>query len=127
MKTEIYLLRHGETKLNREKVYFGHLDAPMTKEGKQSILSLSNTFNQNIDVFISSDLNRCYESSRIFNKNKNILKDKRLRELNFGIFEGFVYSDLCEEFPEESKKFLAVNMTMLFLLVRVLKYFLTGA
>ena len=109
MKTEIYLLRHGESELNKEKIYFGHLNPPLTKKGEESISTLKDFFYKDIDVVISSDLKRCYQSSLLFNKNINIKVDTRLRELNFGIFEGHSYEELNKKFPKESNSFFKGN------------------
>ncbi|AHJ12810.1 MULTISPECIES: histidine phosphatase family protein [Sulfurospirillum] len=109
MKTEIYLLRHGETGLNRQKVYFGHLDAAMNELGKECIAHVANNFFGPLDVIISSDLERCAESARIFSRSKKIkvTYDQRLRELDFGVFEGRTYASLMEEFPKEAEQFFS--------------------
>lgn len=109
MRTEIYFLRHGQTYANQEKKYFGQSESELTSKGKESISQLREVFNENIDVVISSDLQRCFNSSLILMENKNIpvFVDDRLRELNFGVFEGLHYEDLCLKFPEESKTFFA--------------------
>lgn len=109
MRTEIYLLRHGETGLNRKRVYFGHLDTSMTDLGRESIRHVSESFYGSLDVVICSDLDRCQESASIFTKEKNIKRvlDDRLRELDFGVFEGRSYQDLVAEFPDESKAFFS--------------------
>lgn len=107
MKTEIFLLRHGETKLNKQKVYFGQLNPFLDVDGEKNISKLSEVFEEHVDIVISSDLIRCYDSSVIFTKKLNIpiFLDKSLRELNFGVFEGLKYKELCSKFPDESNAF----------------------
>lgn len=109
MRTEIYLLRHGETGLNVKKVYFGHLNTAMTELGRESIKHLASNFFGSLDVIVSSDLDRCHESATIFKHHKKaeILLDERLRELDFGVFEGRTYEDLLKEFPKESECFFS--------------------
>lgn len=109
MRTEIYLLRHGETGLNRKRVYFGHLNSSMTELGRESIQHLAKNFFGPLDMIVSSDLSRCTESATFFNHSKKIKVcfDEQLRELDFGIFEGRTYESLIEEFPKEAEQFFS--------------------
>ena len=104
--TNIIFIRHGETDLNIKKVYFGHLDPSLNKLGIEQINNTKKIlFNEKIDLFYSSDLKRCVESSEIINEfyKLDIIKDQNFRELNFGIFEGKSHAEVTEEFPDESK------------------------
>ena len=106
--TEFIFMRHGVTDLNIKKVYFGHLNPSLNREGIDQIKSIKKTLvNESIDLIYSSDLKRCVESAEIINEdyNLNITKKKEFRELNFGIFEGKSHEEVTETFPVESGLF----------------------
>ena len=67
--TEFVFIRHGITEMNIKKVYFGHLDPPLTTDGINQIQNTKkNLAFENIDLFYSSDLKRCVESAKIINE-----------------------------------------------------------
>ena len=51
-------------------------------------------------------MKRCIESLDILEISKNIKVnyDDDFKELNFGIFEGKTYTEICENYPEEVKR-----------------------
>jgi len=94
----LILIRHGETKWNLEMRYQGLLDSDLTTKGKQQVrdnaLKLAKKFKtfDNIKIF-SSPLGRAKKSAYIICDNLNIDRKKiifedRLKEFNYGIFEG---------------------------------------
>ena len=104
--TEIIFIRHGETDLNKARLYFGHMDPPLNETGRSQLENTRRLLLEregNIDAVFSSDLKRCTESMDILEIDKNIEKklEKDLREINFGVFEGKTYEEIKEEFPEE--------------------------
>ncbi len=106
--TEIIFIRHGETDLNKARLYFGHMDPPLNETGRSQLENTRRLLlgrEGNIDAVFSSDLKRCTESMDILEIDKNIEKklEKDLREINFGVFEGKTYEEIKEEFPEEVK------------------------
>lgn len=110
-QTEIILLRHGETDMNKNHLYFGHLDPSLNETGKKQLerskCSLRKIENiDEINEIFCSPLKRCIESLDILkiSKNININYDDNFKELNFGIFEGKTYKEICENYPEEVKR-----------------------
>ena len=104
--TEIIFIRHGETDLNKARLYFGHMEPPLNETGRSQLENTRRLLLEregNIDAVFSSDLKRCTESMDILEIDKNIEKklEKDLREINFGVFEGKTYEEIKEEFPEE--------------------------
>jgi len=101
---KLILIRHGESELNKNKVYFGSLDSPLTGDGVDQISLLKNII-PDYDFIYSSPLKRARKSAEILNfKDLSILEDVRLKELNFGIFEGLSYSKILEKHPHEAEK-----------------------
>lgn len=108
--TKIILLRHGESFLNTEGVYFGFTDSPLTENGENQILKKSE-FIPSYDLIYSSPLIRALKSSQIINKNNLIIKtDERLKELNFGIFENKSYKEIQESYKDECDKWEMENI-----------------
>jgi alpha-ribazole phosphatase len=101
--TKIYLVRHGETDYNKMGCYYGWTDCSLAQEGIEQSEALSKVFeNIRYDVMLSSDLKRAVETANIINcRDKELLTDKRLRELNFGQWEGKSYQEVSTEYKED--------------------------
>ena len=87
----IYLIRHGETDWNVERKIQGQTDIPLNKNGQKQAKDSSEEISKlKIDKIYSSDLSRAKETAEIINKKvgAEITFDKRLREVNYGDFEG---------------------------------------
>lgn len=106
----ILLMRHGRTDANEKEVLQGQSDWPLNENGKEDVRqSISNFFATDIEpnlsfeklnvCIISSDLIRAIETSRIVSETLTQLgqgkiycqlmpSDARLRERNFGPWEG---------------------------------------
>ena len=90
----IYLVRHGETELNRKKCYYGHMDTVLTEHGIEQARLLGDCFRDfSFDMVISSPLKRAVHTAEYIlgAKKQQIIYDERLCEQDFGIFEGFTY------------------------------------
>lgn len=102
---KIILVRHGETTMNLEKLYYGFLDPDLTKKGIEQVKSARKILEKfDYDEIYSSDLIRAYKTAELINyKNLEIKTSKEIRELNFGIFEGYTYEELQKKYPKELK------------------------
>ena len=91
-KVKIVVVRHGETKYNKEHIVCGISDSPLTEAGCAQAdrlrLALSNyTF----DAIYTSPLVRAINTARIINVDDSrtpITIDERLKERNYGDYEG---------------------------------------
>ncbi len=85
----LILIRHGESLLGRARRYAGHRDTPLSPEGKRQIAKLRGRFHKlRPDVVISSDLRRCRQSADILAPGARVGTSDRLRELDFGDWDG---------------------------------------
>lgn len=87
----IYVVRHGETKLNLLKKIQGRIDEPLNDTGKmQAIEARKKLLDVNIDLIICSPLLRAKETANIINENRNIpiIYDDKIIERGFGELEG---------------------------------------
>ncbi|MBD5069921.1 MAG: histidine phosphatase family protein [Lactobacillus sp.] len=88
-----YLVRHGQTKLNRSRRLQGTTNSPLTKKGIRMAKRLGKELeNIRFRAVYTSDLKRTQETARyILDENKcghpRIYCDPDLRELSFGKFE----------------------------------------
>jgi len=107
MKTELYLVRHGQTLWNQQRRLQGQMDSALTQEGLKQAESLADRLNgKKIDAIYASDLGRTMLTARIVSAKLNgmqVYPDVRLRERNFGIFHGLNWEEIMRRFPEEGK------------------------
>jgi broad specificity phosphatase PhoE len=97
------LLRHGTTRWNEEKRIQGREDTPLTLEGKKKTVIWSHYLtNFKWDRIAASDLGRVKETVSILNRTLDlpISWDKRLREQNWGDWEGMRLTDVKNSSPE---------------------------
>ena len=87
---KIYFAAHATTKDNEAKIASGWNDAELSELGKQQAKELGETFrNIKLDLVCCSDLKRAVDTAKIaFGGKYRIIFDERLRELNYGEFNG---------------------------------------
>lgn len=112
---KLILIRHGESKLNTENKFFGHLNPSLTSKGTNDLYMLKNNI-PNYDVIYSSPLNRAVETAKIINnKNLPINFEARLKEINFGIFEGLDYQEISYSYPLEVQNWISLRTNYRFI------------
>ncbi len=88
----IWLVRHGLTGWNLEGRWQGWSDTPLHDDGRAQARGLRARFaGKSFDAVISSDLCRASETAQIAGFEPTL--EPRLREVNFGDFEGGLNSD----------------------------------
>ncbi|HYD80666.1 MAG TPA: histidine phosphatase family protein [Paucimonas sp.] len=101
--TEILLIRHGETAWNAEKRLQGHLDIPLNAEGERQAAALGAALaNEALDAVFSSDLRRALQTAEAVAapRGMQVIVDQGLRERCFGAFEGLLYSEIQDRYPD---------------------------
>ena len=88
----LYLIRHGQTKMNRQGALQGRSDLPLTKEGEAQALKVRDWFAEQgivIDCVYSSPLGRAVRTGRIVTGGScPVYVDDRLIEMEYGPYEG---------------------------------------
>lgn len=86
----LYVVRHGETIWNVEKRVQGITDIPLTDKGRSEAKELQDLIKSlNIDIVISSPLDRAKETAKILVDSKlPINTDDRIKERDWGFNEG---------------------------------------
>ena len=108
-RTEIILVRHGETVWNLEKRYQGQLDSPLTERGvAQAEAIAARLACCTFDGLYASDLGRAWKTAEVIacSTGHQIVPEPRLRERNFGIFQGLNRTAMREEYPEEYQQYM---------------------
>ena len=93
---KIFITRHSKTLWNQEKKLQGWKDSPLTKEGINDALLLKKRIRDiSIDYCYSSPINRAKQTSKILFD--HVILDDRLKEMNFGTYEGKNISELLKD------------------------------
>ena len=89
MKTKLIYFVHGTTYDNANKLCSGWKQVKLTELGKEQAKNLGKV-NSHIkfDVIFTSDLTRAIDSADLAFPNATKIKDKRLRECNYGDLDG---------------------------------------
>lgn len=101
---ELWLVRHGQTDWNTDRRFQGQTDIPLNAVGVAQARNLAETLNDaQISAIYSSDLNRALQTASILAENRNIpiIKEKRLREINMGAWEGRTVQDVTLNLADE--------------------------
>lgn len=98
MSHQIVWIRHGRSSWNAEERWQGHSDIELDQEGRAQAGRLGLRLKGQIfDRVFSSDLVRAQDTARLALPQAELTLDARLREVNFGDFEGCRYHDLDSE------------------------------
>jgi len=105
-----YILRHGEAVSNVKGFVSSwpeKVDDPLTETAvKQAKQVAKKILSENIDLIFSSDILRAEQTSKIIAKQlgKKVEFDKRLREIDFGIFNSKPIADFIGHFDSQEKR-----------------------
>ncbi len=97
----IYIARHGQTEYNVKKRIQGHIDTPLTDNGyKNAFLVADRLKGIKFDHIYSSDLGRAFITAHVIaeklNLENRIVREKKLREQDFGELTGMLLKDAFE-------------------------------
>ncbi len=89
--SKIFLVRHGQTDANLHHIVQGQKDTPLNETGEMQAEKVAEKLkNRKTDLIISSDLKRAKQTAKTISQicGVRLVLDKRLREMNLGIWEG---------------------------------------
>ena len=81
----LYLIRHGATRANLERLYCGSTDLPLSTEGAEALKALH--YPAPRARYLTSGMRRANETMEILFPGQAYEQDARFREVDFGIFE----------------------------------------
>ena len=108
-KSNLILVRHGQSEWNKKNLFTGWKDPNLTDLGvKEAIKAgeLLKTKGLNFDIMFTSDLFRAQETGRLILEKMNqtdipVVKDQSLNERNYGDLAGLNKDDAREKWGEE--------------------------
>ncbi len=113
LKNKYFILRHGQTiyQVKKKKIIYPKTKNPLirlTKEGRKQVERSAKALKKKkIDLIFSSDFLRTRQTSNIVAKELGIKKvtlDKRLRDINLGVYHGKTKDDFYIDFPRDLKE-----------------------
>ena len=100
-ETTIYIIRHGQTDLNKKRVLQGRVDEPLNEDGirqAEAAAELLRSLDIVVDSVWSSPLQRAMDTAGIVvGEGIKVHTDERLLEMDYGPYEG---ADLTHLPPE---------------------------
>ena len=100
---KLYLIRHGQTELNKVRRFQGRIDVPLNETGigqaQKLALRLSS---EPLDKIYTSPLSRAQQTAEIIRSSHqiDIMTNEELVEMSFGSLEGKTYWEVNEIFPD---------------------------
>lgn len=99
----LYLVRHGQTEENLQRILQGHLPGHLTEEGRNQMKLLGEKLSStHFDNLLCSDLQRAIDSARCLGLSLPIVTTPLLRERDWGTYTGRKIDTIKrnEAFPE---------------------------
>ncbi len=104
MKTLVYFIRHGQSVGNRDRIFLGHTDMPLTELGRaQARLAGEYLKRMGIapDAVYASPLSRAYETATLASGVARPIPSDDLKEVYAGVWEGMLYEDIIKTYGED--------------------------
>ena len=97
-----YLIRHGRTRGNLEKRYIGrNIDESLSSAGRRELLQLKKEYPHELQevtrhhpTVVTSPMKRAIETADLLFPGADLIREPRIEEMDFGIFEGKNYQEL---------------------------------
>ena len=107
--TDLILIRHGQTELNRGPFFQGQIDVPLNALGHEQAARLAHRLaREGVDTMVCSDLLRTRQTAAPSSHRLElpVAPDASLREQHFGVFEGLSFTEVAERHPEAFEAWL---------------------
>lgn len=106
MKTTLLLIRHGQTPWNTLGKIQGCTDIDLEETGVIQAKLLSQKLDVNLSAIYTSPLKRAFDTATILGAPYHLkpIKEERLREINFGSWEGLNFKEVATRYPDDYTK-----------------------
>jgi len=107
--TRLLLIRHGYSTGNKDRRFSGQIDLPLSEQGKHQAKLVCDYIQKNykVDAIYSSDLVRAVDTVKPLSLALSIPTQTypELREINEGIWQGQLMTDVAEKYPEDFARY----------------------
>lgn len=107
----LVLVRHGEIRQHKEKIFLGQTDVPLSDQGREQASAAAEELRRRAvkaDRIYTSDLSRAAETAALLRDGMGghgeLIPMASLREMALGEWDGCFISEIRERFPEEYRK-----------------------
>ncbi len=105
MRTSIWLVRHGQTELNKARRYQSTTDSPLTPYGCQQAAALARRLRRmpwTLAVVSPFDRTRATAMTILAGRKVPLVEDAHWNETNHGRWEGMTFREVRAHFPAEA-------------------------
>jgi probable phosphoglycerate mutase len=106
----LYLVRHGQSLFNAERRIQGQTDVALSPLGLRQSIALAAAFRSlAIDAIYASPLSRAMQTAEpiAVELHLQIQTDDRLKEINAGVFQGVLWSEIEQHSPDLAARWIA--------------------
>lgn len=120
----LFLIRHGEIRQHKEKIYLGQTDVPLSGKGREQaskVVEELKRYEISATRIYTSDLSRTAETAEIIKERLiqtlgkreaqgkeyqeiQVIREPMLREMSLGEWDGQYISEIEKKYPEEYQK-----------------------
>ncbi len=102
--TLVYIVRHGETDLNKDRRFRGLTDIPLNEKGKLEAKNAASLIADELTAIHTSPLQRAFQTAKIIGEIKrcDVIEDNFFIDINYGEWQGLTVEEVEERFGRES-------------------------
>jgi len=112
---KLILVRHGETRWNRENRVVGHTGIALDSNGRRQVELLARKLeNDSVSAIYSSPLRRARETAAAIARihRLRVMKDDALKEIDAGELEGLTFDEVMESYGDFFKDWMKGNPSL---------------
>lgn len=99
-KSELWLIRHGETEWSKSGAHTSFTDLPLTDHGREQAERLKPVLAQvDFDLVLTSPRQRAQDTAQLAGKAEGAEIEPNLQEWNYGVYEGKSTPQIRQEHP----------------------------
>lgn len=100
-ETVLLTVRHGQTDFNLQRRYAGFIDVPLNDKGLQDARIASQSFDEKVDVVLTSPLRRCLDTAGLLvgDSSTPIVACELCAERDYGAMQGLTAEEVDELRP----------------------------